>query len=872
MELGPRTRLAAAVMALIAASLGTLVATGDAIQNRGAWPPAVRKTPDAAPPLSAEEERQTIVVPPGYRAELVAEEPLVVDPIAIDFDADGRMWVLEMPGFMPDISGRDSREAINDVAVLEDTNGDGIMDKRTVFADRLLLPRAIKTLEGGAALIGEPPNLWLMKDINGDLRADTKTLLSDSFGRAEGNIEHNANNLLWALDNVIYTSEHDWHLRWAHGTFETVPTLSRGQWGGSQDDAGRVYRNFNDAPLFVDYIAPGYYMRNGNLVRTRGLYDPLITREESIVWPVRATRGVNRGYRDQFFRADGSSVTIQGAGTPVIFRGDRLPRELQGQAFITDSPTNLVHAYRIVDEGTGRLHAEDFYKQGEIFASWDERCRPVNLASAPDGTLYIVDMYRGVVQDGAFWTDYLRDYIRARHLELPVKRGRIWRIVHDGMRPGARPRLSSATAAQLVRTLAHPNGWWRDTAQQLLVQRGDKSVVPALRELAAGAPDWRARLHALWTLDGLDAIEPSQVVRALADAAPEVRASAIRLSERWLAASDDPLATAVLNLIDDSSWTVRRQLAASIGELPPASRPQAAAAMLERYGTDPIVVDATISGLRDREAAVLGRLERPGAPPGPTEAIAMLAAAMARSGDAAAVERLIARATEASNVDATRLALLRGIDMGLAPSGGGGGSGAGSGGRGSALSRIEGRGNAAPARTVAVPAEPAELIRLAAAESDAGKLAKSIAGKIDWPGKPVPVADAAPLTEHQQRRYSVGADLYKNICLGCHQADGRGREKLAPDLVQSRYVTSVDAGAATRILLGGKEGETGLMPPLGSALDDEQVASLLTYIRREWGHTASAVAPEDVREIRGLSKTRTRPWTDAELQQVRGGR
>src|SRR3954469_12706434 len=461
-----------AVISLLTASLGA----AEAIQKRAAWPPAVRKTPESAPALSAEEERQTIVVPPGYHVELVASEPLVVDPIAIDFDADGRMWVLEMPGFMPDTSGHDSREPINDVAVLEDTNGDGIMDRRTVFAEGPRLPRAIKTLDGGAALVGEPPNLWLMKDTNGDLKADSRTLITSSYGRADGNIEHNANTLLWALDNVIYTSEHDWHLRWKDGTFETVPTLSRGQWGGSQDDAGRVYRNFNDAPLFIDYIAPKYYMRNRNLVRTRGLYDPLITREASIVWPVRATRGVNRGYRDQFFRADDSSVTIQGAGTPVIFRGDRLPKALQGQAFITDSPTNLVHAYPIVDEGTGRLQAEDFYNKGEIFASWDERCRPVNLASAPDGTLYVVDMYRGVVQDGAFWTDYLRDYIKTRSLEVPVGRGRVWRIVHDGIRPGAAPRLSSATPAQLVRTLAHPNGWWRDTAQQLLVQRRDRRV------------------------------------------------------------------------------------------------------------------------------------------------------------------------------------------------------------------------------------------------------------------------------------------------------------------------------------------------------------------------------------------------------------
>ncbi len=841
-----------AVLALCATSLGGV----EAFQNRPRWPPAVRKTPDTAPALTAEEERKTIVVPPGYRVELVAAEPLVIDPIAIDFDADGRLWVVEMPGFMPDTSGRDSREPINDVVVLEDTNGDGVMDTRTVFADRLVLPRAIKVLDGGRALVGEPPNLWLMTDTTGDLKADAKVLVSNTYGRADGNIEHNANSLLWGLDNTIYTSEHDWHLRWKDGAFEILPTLSRGQWGAAQDDAGRIYRNFNDAPLFVDYLAPSYYMRNPNLVRTRGLYDPLITRESSVIWPVRATRGVNRGYRDQFFRADDTSVTIQGVGTPVIFRGDRLPKALQGQAFITDSATNLVHAYRILDDGTGRLHAEDFYKKGEFFASWDERCRPVNLASAPDGTLYVVDMYRGVVQDGAFWTDFLRDYIKSRELELPVKRGRIWRIVHDGMRPAAAPRLSSATPAELLQTLSHPNGWWRDTAQQLLVQRGARAVVPQLRELAVQAPDWRTRLHALWTLDGLDALEPAQVEGALSDRSPDVRASAIRLSERWLAEPGPLLAPAVLKLTHDVSWTVRRQLAASIGELAAVTRVERAAAMLDRYGDDPILVDAVLSGLSGHEADVLDRIVRGASGPERLDAVTMLVATLARSGDAARVRHLIDRATAAFGSDWQRAALLQGLDIGLPSTGGRSGVG----------------GGRAPSRVVALPAEPTMLTGLAAAETDRGRLARRIVSRLDWPGKPAPVVTVPPLNPDEQRRFAEGSELYKNICIGCHQADGHGRGNLAPTLVGSRYLASPDAGNAARILLGGKEGPIGLMPPLASALTDEQIAAVLTYIRREWGHTAPAVAADEVKEVRGLTKTRRRPWTDAELPQGRGGR
>jgi mono/diheme cytochrome c family protein len=803
---------------------------------------------------------KTLVLPPGYRVELVAKEPLVVDPIAIDFDADGRMWVLEMPGFMSAEGAANSREPINNVVVLEDQNGDGVMDKRTVFADKLVLPRALKVLDSGV-LVGEPPNLWLMKDTDGDLKADSKELVSDTYGRAAASIEHNANSLLWGLDNIIYTSEHDWHLRRKNGKFETVPTLSRGQWGASMDDAGRIFRNVNDAPLFVDLLAAKYYTRNPNLVRTRGLYDPLISREASTIWPIRQTRGVNRGYRDQFFRPDDSSVTIQGVGTPVVYRGDRLPKELYGDAFITDSTTNLVHRYKIVDDGHGRLKAVDGYDKGEILASYDERFRPVNMLPGPDGTLYVVDMYRGIVQEQIYWTDFLRDYIKARDLEKPVNLGRIWRIVHTTTKRDRMPALSKASSADLVKTLSHPNGWWRDTAQRLMVERGDASAAPLLRQ-AAQAADWRTRLHALWTLDGLDAIAVDDVRRALGDKAPDVRASAVRLAERWIGEANHPLAAPVTKLLDDTSWTVRRQVAATAGELPEPARSELAAAALTRYGADPVTVDAAISSLRGVEGQVLTRVMQ--SPKHEADAVSMLAAAVSRSGTVAAVEELVARVTDPKVADGDRSAMLQGLDLGLPAAGGGrGGRGAG-GGRG-----------VAPARPVALAAEPAALTALAAQTTETGALAKRVVAKLEWPNKPAPVVEVAPLSAEDQKRFAAGSELYKSLCVGCHQPDGRGKEKLAPSLVESRYTAGADTTAAARILLGGKEGPIGLMPPLGGALNDDQIAAVLTYVRREWGNTGSPVSVEEVREVRGLTKTRTRPWTDAELAPAgrgRGGR
>ena len=799
---------------------------------------------------------KTLVLPPGYRIELVAKEPLVVDPIAIDFDADGRMWVLEMPGFMSADGAANSREPINDVVVLEDENGDGVMDKRTVFADKLVLPRALKVLDSGV-LVGEPPNLWLMKDTDGDLKADSKELVSDSYGRAAASIEHNANSLFWGLDNVIYTSEHDWHLRRKGGRFETIPTLARGQWGASMDDAGRIFRNVNDAPLFVDFIAAKYYARNPNLVRTRGLYDPLISREASTIWPIRQTRGVNRGYRDQFFRPDDSSVTIQGVGTPVVYRGDRLPRELYGDAFITDSTTNLVHRYKIVDDGHGRLKAVDGYDKGEILASYDERFRPVNMLPGPDGTLYVVDMYRGIVQEQIYWTDFLRDYIKARDLEKPVQLGRIWRIVHSTTKRDRMPALSKAPAAELVKTLSHPNGWWRDTAQRLMVERGDASVVPLLKQ-AAQTTDWRTRLHALWTLDGLDAIAVEDVQRALGDKSPDVRASAVRLAERWIGQANHPLAAPVIKLLDDPSWTVRRQVAATAGELPQPARGEVAVAALTKYGADPIAVDAAISGLRGIEAEILTRVMHSRAHD--ADVVSVLAGAIAKSGNVAAVEQLVATATNAGVAERDRLAVLQGLEQGL-PSASGGRGGRGGGGRG-----------VVPAKPVALAAEPSALTALAGQSTEAAALAKRVVARLEWPNKPAPANDAPPLTAEEQKQFAAGSEIYKSVCAGCHQPDGRGMEKMAPSLVETRYTSGADASAAARILLAGKEGPIGLMPPLGGALNDDQIAAVLTYVRREWGNSGTPVSVEDVREVRGLTKTRTRPWTDAELAPAGRGR
>lgn len=810
--------------------------------NRRPWPPGVQDVPDASAVLAPDEALETFYLPPGYDIELVAAEPLVQDPVAIDFDADGRLWAVEMRRYMPNVEAEGEGRPAGQIVVLEDTTGDYRMDTRTVYMDRLVLPRALKVLAHGV-LVAAPPCLWITQDTTGDLRADTKNILRDDYGDPDRNPEHNANGLMWGLDNWIHSARYKGRLRYRNGTWEYDETLRLGQWGASMDDYGRIYRNYNEDPLRVDLVSAHYFARNPHLTRKRGIYERVY--EDKTVWPVRPTPGVNRGYRDPVLREDSSLASYTAAGAPVAYRGDQLPAALRNDVFVTEPAGNLVQRYEITQREDGTLVGENPYERADFLASTDERFRPVNLYSAPDGTLYVVDMYRGVIQHQTYLTGYLKTHIRTHALEKPIGLGRIYRIVHRSTEPVQPSRLSEKSPAEWVEYLEHPNGWWRDTAQRLLVERGDRSVAPALRPLAASGREAYTRLHALWTLDGFGAADPATLRRALSDPSPHVRAAAVRIAELYLRQADHALVQDVMGLLEDTAPVVRWQLAASLGERPSGDRERALEAVLDRHADDPIVVSLVVSGLAGREFAFLKRLLRTTgdetASAGMKDAIETLSVTVLNTDHSAETRAMLAWIGEADRPAWQRLALLAAIgDVAPDPSSG--------------------------HRRFELDHRPEGILTaMQSTDRRVRERARAVAERLHWPGKPVPERpEVRPLTPEEQRLFEQGRARYVATCAPCHQEDGQGLEGVAPSLVDSDWVLG-ERSRLIRILLHGLEGDM-LMPPM-RRLSDAELAAILTYVRRAWGHEASPIDATAVQEVRGVTKGRGKPWTEEELQE-----
>ncbi len=804
---------------------------------------------------------KTFKLAPGFRIELVASEPLVEDPVAVAFDPDGRIWVVEMRGFMPDVDGKGEDQPVGRIVVLEDTDGDGKMDKRTVFADGLVMPRALCLVRDGL-LVAEPPMLWFMRDTDGDGKADEKTAVAKDYGNRM-NPEHNANGLMSALDNWIYSANFTARFRSLEEDWKREPTAFRGQWGIAQDDFGRLFFNANEDQLRCDPVPAAYLFRNPNYRAPLG-YNFQVMKDQS-VWPVRVNPGVNRGYRKGQLRADGTLATFTAACGPTIYRGDNFPAEFRGNAFVCEPAGNLVKR-DILTEHDVAITGRRAYEKSEFLASTDERFRPVNAYTAPDGTLYVVDMYRGVVQHRVYITSYLRDQSKQRGLEQPLHQGRIYRVIHEGTPRGPTPHLSKTGSAELVNLLSHPNGWWRDTAQRLLVERSDVAVVPALQAKATADPNELGRIHALWTLEGMGALDKETVIKALDDSRPKVRAAAIRMAEELLKTPAKPKLLIRLLTMSQSDLDVdtQLQLAFTLGQVSDPQAEQGMVNIAKNSSSNAFVREALITGLVVRELEFLEKLlvdkDWQENRPGRSELLSGLAQCVFTERKAKGVERLLELAAGESSATAwRRVALLDGMAATAIPS--------------KPKSRQVVR-----SKPVLFEVEPPSWTALTKMnDTRVHDLVEKIAGLITWPGQPGYVAPvpAVPLTTEQQARFDAGKTLFESTCAQCHQPHGLGQEGLAPPLVDSEWVLGPDRVLA-RIALQGAHGKINVkgraysmdMPAFGGIFTDEQLASILTYVRRSWEHTALPVEPATVKKVRAETAKHEEAWTEAELLKV----
>ncbi|MFV2066808.1 MAG: PVC-type heme-binding CxxCH protein [Pirellulales bacterium] len=551
----------------------------------------------------------------GFRVELVCAEPLVSDPIAIDWGPDGRLWVVEMGDYPSGangdaetdevsygnraVRGRDAALGGGRVRVLEDTDRDGKYDKSTIFLDGLSFPTGVMAWNHGV-LITCAPDIFYAEDTDGDGKADRCETLFHGF--VEGNPQHRVNGLRWGLENWIYGANgdsggivtslktgkqvdihaRDFRLRVETGELETQTGMA--QYGRCRDDWGNWYGGRNLQPIWHCALDDQYLRRNPFLVPPDPCVDLMDPPTCAPVFPI--------SYTLPRFNEFWTLNRFTAACGITLYRDDLFGPEFANTIFVCEPTYNLVHRSVLHTRGTtffSRRAPDE--QQSEFLASTDHWFRPVQARTGPDGALWVVDMYRLIIEHP--------DYIPAKwHKELDFEagrgRGRIYRVLPEGVQARRFRSLSGLLTVPLVHALDHPNGPRRDMIQQMLVRSQDRSAIEPLRKLTLSNVRPKARLSALCTLDGLEAIDVAFLLQILGDPHPALRRHAIRLAEPLI---DESLAlqTALHHRLDDPDAQVRMQLAYSLGAWDDRRAGDALARIALSDAEDPLMIAAVMS-------------------------------------------------------------------------------------------------------------------------------------------------------------------------------------------------------------------------------------------------------------------------------------
>jgi mono/diheme cytochrome c family protein len=462
----------------------------------------------------------------GFNLKVVASEPFLEAPVAMDFDNQGRMWVVEMKGYMLNLEGTGEDTPNGTITILEDLDNDGVTDHSEIFLDSLILPRAIAHVYGGL-LYAEPPNLWFV-DIQND--KPKNKILVDSLYSDGGNVEHQPNGLMIHIDNWIYSAKSNFRYLRKNGKWIKEPASFRGQWGITKDNFGRIYYNTNSSQLRGDYVLPNTTIKNP-------YYKPTATLNKSLtpdqrVYPLHPT-SANRGYQKGVLDKDSLLINVTASCGPLIYRGHQYPKEYLENAFVCIPEANLIKR-NILSFTADKVSAKQAIPEKEFIASTDEGFRPVNLFNGPDGNMYIVDMHRGIIQDKAFLTPYLQNHYANKKLDTIIGMGRILKVKNKNSSPSKIIDLEHQSISELVELLNHSNGWLRDRAQQLLVFKNEDPSIHLLEKIALNPNNFIAQIHALHTLNGMNKLNISILEKILSsESNSNTLSHAIVLSEQF---------------------------------------------------------------------------------------------------------------------------------------------------------------------------------------------------------------------------------------------------------------------------------------------------------------------------------------------------
>ncbi len=541
----------------------------------------------SGPPYSTDEAMKRFQLAPGFRIELVAAEPEVASPVALAFDERGRMFVVEMPEYPI------SKEPLGRIRLLEDVDGDGKFEKSTVFADHLHFAHGVLPWKGGI-IVTSAPDILYFADTNGDNRADVRKVLLTGF--AQVNPQLRVNTPLYGMDNWIYAAypkfgggvrfkefsnfgepihfpghpeipaqdifSKGMDIRFKPDELQLEPVSGNSEFGLTFDARGHRFTSFNNRHIEHVVIENRYLIRNPYLSVESAVQSPSDHGDAAQVYPITENSSM-RELRDPSEWAEIGHFTS--ACGQSVYTGGNFLSGYNSAYFICEPASNIVHCDRLAPHGA-TFAATRMREKAEFLASKDSWFMPVFTTVGPDGALYVVDFYRKVIEHPEWIRKDLVNNLKL--FDLGKDHGRIYRIVREGSAKPPRPRLNEASPPELVSQLSNPNMWWRLTAQRLLVERQDKSVIAALENLARNGAAAEGRMHALWTLEGLHALQPGLVSMALNDASPAVREQAVRLAEQYL--PDAKIADKLSQMTTDVDDQVQFQVACTLGQLPPA--------------------------------------------------------------------------------------------------------------------------------------------------------------------------------------------------------------------------------------------------------------------------------------------------------------